>query len=165
MRPMRRRVTPIFVLDVLLVGLCFCLPACASAGTSGASGIPGEASTGTGKRASSQHYEVYAEGVDADDTARMLECFFQYATVFFGRSPTGKMRVNVFASRESYVKGLARDGFPDPGGSYGLFQGNMVVYLQLQGTLDVTREVVLHEAGHQFYALAVPKKAGVVLPW
>ena len=154
---------PSLVLGSLLIGLCIFLPACASSEASKALGVPGEASSG--KKALSQHYEVYAEGVDADDTARMLECFFQYATEFFGRSPTGKMRVNVFASRERYVQGLVRDGFPDPGGFYGQLQANMVVYLLLQRTPDVTREVILHEAVHQFYALAVPKKPGVVLPW
>ena len=104
--------------------------------------------------ARSKHYDVRVEGLDARDVGAMLEALHAQLTKFFGLAPQGRLSVVVCATRERYVAALKADGqhAPDAGGYY--CPANRKAYLWVQPSEYFTRQLILHEATHQFHYLA-----------
>ena len=43
-----------------------------------------------------KHYQLQAEGVDVEETGRLLEELHKQLTKFFGKAPKGKLKVEVW---------------------------------------------------------------------
>ena len=100
------------------------------------------------------NYDLYVEaGVDPVETGRMLDALHQQLTAFFGRAPEGRLRFEIYRDQEGFEAALARDNQPyeDGAGLYGpTFRK---VWLAVQPTEHYTRQLILHEATHQFHFL------------
>jgi hypothetical protein len=113
-----------------------------------------------------EHYTLHAENLDAAEVGRMLEEFYRQMTGFFGKSPpAGKLRVDIYSSKERFHAALAADSQPmvDAGGYYS--PGTRKAYLWIQPTEYFTRQLILHEAAHQFHYLAATRNQGPSAKW
>ena len=111
------------------------------------------------------HYDLYAEGVNEADTGAMLEELYRQLTKHFGAAPQGRLRVEVYATQEGWQEGLKRDGLGDPksGGYYD--PGGKKAYLWVQPSEYFTRQLILHEATHQFHYLAATGNRNPNVGW
>lgn len=103
--------------------------------------------------AQTEHYHVRAEQVDATETAAMLEQLHAELARYFGRAPAGVLEVEIWATAERFKAALARDGQQYLGGGGYYAPGNRKVYLHVQPSRYYTRQLILHEATHQFHFL------------
>jgi uncharacterized protein DUF1570 len=100
-----------------------------------------------------EHYHIRSAGPDAEVVGRMLEGLHGQLANFFGRRPEGRLEVEIHATREAYQEAIARAGltFVGGGGYYAL--ETKKVYLFPQPSEYFTRQLILHEAAHQFHFL------------
>lgn len=101
-----------------------------------------------------EHYDVRTGAADPAATAAILEQLHGQLAGFFGKTPSERLQVEVFADVESFHQALIRDGHPAvaAGGYYA--PENRKVYLFVQPSAYFTRQLLLHEATHQFQFLA-----------
>ena len=109
----------------------------------------------------SDHYRLETN-VDPDVSAgyvRMLEAMWPQLEAFFGRAPAlgegEKLSVCFLATAEDWRTRMEDDGVrvaPGPGGYYSPAQRR--AYLFRQPTIYNSRQLLLHEAMHQFHFLA-----------
>lgn len=101
-----------------------------------------------------EHYDLHIEGLDAADTARMLEQLYGQLSTYFGSAPTGRLSLAVYATKERWEAALRADQQyvpPNSGGYYAPYTKK--AYLWIQPSVFSTRHLVLHEATHQFHYL------------
>jgi hypothetical protein len=102
-----------------------------------------------------KHYRLVLENVDREDTGRLLEALHARLTKFFGKAPPGKLRLEVWATKEKWAASLRNDGEPVPTGAGGYYSpSTRKAYLHVQPSAYYTRQLLLHEATHQFHYLA-----------
>jgi hypothetical protein len=111
----------------------------------------------TGTAALTEHYHVRAAGSDAEEVGRMLESLHAELTRWFGASPQGRLDLEIFADREDYRQAILddRQPFVQGGGYYA--PDTRKVYLFRQPSVYFTRQLILHEATHQFHLLAATR--------
>ena len=100
------------------------------------------------------HYDIYVEGLDVQDVGRMLEAHYRKLDAFFGKTPAGPLRVEVYASRARFELALRLDHLSrvEAGGFFSI--ENHKAYLWVQPSDYFTRQLILHECTHQFHYLA-----------
>ncbi len=110
--------------------------------------------TKAGREHRTEHYDLYVEGeLDPVETGAMLEALHADLTDFFGKAPDGPLRVEIYETQNRFLGALVRDRQPyeSGGGLYGpTFEK---VWLSIQPTDAYTRQLILHEATHQFHFL------------
>lgn len=116
---------------------------------------PGDSTvTKAGREHTTVHYDLYIEGdLDPIETGSMLEALHAKLTGFFGRAPEGRLRLEIYETQNRFLGALLRDRQPyeSGGGLYGpTFEK---VWLAIQPTEAYTRQLILHEATHQFHFL------------
>lgn len=101
-----------------------------------------------------EHYDLHVETLDAADVGAMLEELHRTLTGHFGKAPEGLLRVEVYSTQERWHNALRADGqiTPQAGGYYA--PGTRKAYLFIQPSAYFTRQLILHEATHQFHLLA-----------
>ncbi len=99
------------------------------------------------------HYDLLAEGVDAADTGRLIEALHTRLTEYFHAAPEGRLRLEVHPSKERFRAAMLadRETPPEAGGYYS--PRTRKAYLWVQPSEYFTRQLVLHEATHQFHYL------------
>ncbi|MCC6466029.1 MAG: hypothetical protein IT463_11880 [Planctomycetes bacterium] len=109
----------------------------------------------------STHYRLVTDS--PDDTAReystVLELAWPLMKEFFGGEPGLKkderLRVSFMETQEGWHQQLRADGVEIPVGAGGYYwPGTRTVYLYRQPTLYNSRQLLLHEAMHQFHFIA-----------
>ncbi len=112
------------------------------------------AATSAGREHRTEHYELYVEGdLDPTETGAMLEALHAQLGRFFDASPDGPLRIEIYETQDRFLSALRRDRQPyeSGGGLYGpTFEK---VWLSIQPTEAYTRQLILHEATHQFHFL------------
>jgi len=107
-----------------------------------------------GREHSTEHYDLYIEGdLDPIETGSMLEALHTKLTRFFDRAPERRLRIEIYETHDRFLGALLRDRQPyeSGGGLYGpTFEK---VWLAIQPTEAYTRQLILHEATHQFHFL------------
>ena len=100
-----------------------------------------------------EHYSILAEKLDATEVGRLLEGLHAHLTSHFGRSPKERLRVEIYSTRERWEAALRAtgDAVPDAGGYYS--PGTKTASLYVQPSRYYTRQLLLHEATHQFHFL------------
>lgn len=110
--------------------------------------------TTAGREHRTEHYDLYVEGdLDPVETGAMLEALHAKLTSFFGHAPEGPLRIEIYETQDRFLGALHRDRQPyeSGGGLYGpTFEK---VWLSIQPTRAYTRQLILHEATHQFHFL------------
>src|SRR4051812_6906807 len=151
-RPQRARPDP-FRAATLLLPLLLAAPALAAA------------PAGRGKEVRTEHYDLYADGVDADDVGRMLEQFHGQMSAAFGRAPEGRLRVELYADKAGFDRALKADdqGSVDAGGDYA--RETKKAYLYVQPSEYYPRQLILHECTHQFHFLAATHNKAPKAEW
>jgi hypothetical protein len=83
----------------------------------------------------------------------------------FGAAPKERLRVEIYASNEAYQQALKRDkqGEIHSGGYYS--PDTKIAYLWVQPSAYFTRQLVLHEAAHQFHYLAATENRNTTATW
>ncbi len=111
------------------------------------------------------HYDVYAETIDAADAGAMLEALHAHLLKYFGRAPKERLRIEVYASKSAFEEALKRDKVAtvEAGGFYA--PQTKTGYLWVQPSEYWTRQLILHEATHQFHLLAVAGNNAVPCGW
>lgn len=113
-----------------------------------------------------EHYDLKAEGVDAEDAGRMLEAFHAQATKFFGKAPKERLRIEIYGTRENWAAALEAERQPVPEGAGGYYSpATKKAYLYVQPTEYSTRHLILHEAAHQFHYLAMTANRNPADAW
>ena len=106
----------------------------------------------------SDHYSLYAETseVEALALSAILESGWGALSDWFEQAPTSPsvepFRVELYTDVESWSAAIRRDGLEVPSGAGGYFHsGSGTAYAYQQPTRYYTRQLVLHEAIHQFH--------------
>jgi len=102
-----------------------------------------------------EHYDLYVEGrLDPEDAGRLLEALHAKLTRYFGRAPEQRLRVEIYSTQQRYLAALRRDGqtYQSEGGVYG--PDSKKAWMGQQPSIYYTRQLLLHEATHQFHFLA-----------
>jgi len=113
-----------------------------------------------------EHYSLHVENLDAGDVGHMLDDFYRQMTGFCGKAPpAGKLRVEIYSTKERFHAALDADKQPlvDAGGYYS--PGTRKAYLWIQPSQYFTRQLILHEATHQFHYLALTRNQGPAAKW
>jgi hypothetical protein len=109
-----------------------------------------------------------------EDTAReylkMLEAAWPLMEQFFGQAPKlrkdEKLRISFRQTQQGWHQALQADKVDIPVGAGGYYwPGNRTVYLWKQPTIYNTRQLLLHEAMHQFHFLACCNNVGPKDTW
>ena len=100
-----------------------------------------------------EHYHIRSTGPDAEVVGRMLEGLYGELAGFFGGHPQGLLEVEIHATRQAYREALCRDGLKHVGGGGYYAPVTKKVYLFPQPSEYFTRQLILHEAAHQFHFL------------
>ncbi|MBI2898878.1 MAG: DUF1570 domain-containing protein [Planctomycetes bacterium] len=112
------------------------------------------------------HYDLRVEKIDAADAGRMLEELHAQLTKHFGSAPAERLKVEVYGTRDGWSAALRRDKQPIPEGAGGYYSpGTKKAYLYVQPTEYFTRQLLLHEATHQFHYLAATGNRDPAAPW
>lgn len=100
-----------------------------------------------------EHYDLRAEGVPLEDTGRLLEALHARLSDHFHAAPEGRLRVVIYGTKERFRAAMLADGEvpPEAGGYYS--PRTRKAYLWVQPSEFFTRQLVLHEATHQFHYL------------
>jgi hypothetical protein len=113
-----------------------------------------------------EHYDLHAEGVDEDEVGRLLEALHADLTKHFGRAPKGKLRIEIYRTRDDWATALRRDRQIVPDGAGGYYApGTKTAYLYVQPSEYFTRQLILHEATHQFHYLAATGNRNPAVGW
>ena len=106
---------------------------------------------GQASHITTEHYHVRSAGPDAEVVGWMLEGLHEQLSDFFGRRPEGRLEVEIFATREAFLEALGRDGLKYVGGGGYCAPRTKKAYLFPQPSEYFTRQLILHEAAHQFH--------------
>ncbi|MCC7509114.1 MAG: hypothetical protein IT464_07040 [Planctomycetes bacterium] len=119
--------------------------------------------------------EHYRLGTDADAATAaeyklVLEACWPLFEAFFGGAPKLKKdeKLDVFflATQAGWQTKMKEDGVGVPAGAGGYYNpGNKTVYLWKQPTLYTTRQLLIHEAMHQFHYIACCNNVGPKDVW
>jgi hypothetical protein len=111
------------------------------------------------------HYDLVAEAGDAKDIGAMLEALYGHLSRYFGRAPRERLRVEFYATFDGFAAALRRDRQPEikAGGYYSPV--TKTAYLFAQPSEYYTRQLILHEATHQFHYLAATGNRSVSPFW
>jgi hypothetical protein len=107
----------------------------------------------SGPDVTTTHYDLHVEGTDVADVARMLEALHGDLSAFFGQAPGGRLRGGVYATLDAMKAALAADGETYHGGGGYYSPATRAFYLFVQPSEYFTRQLILHEATHQFHFL------------
>ena len=98
---------------------------------------------------------MLGQNIDLEDTGRLLEELHAQLTKFFGKAPKGKLRLEVWATEKEWAESIRKDGADVPTGAGGYYwPTSKKAYLYVQPSAHYTRQLILHEATHQFHYLA-----------
>lgn len=119
--------------------------------------------------------EHYRLGTDADaatvaEYKLVLEACWPLFEAFFGGAPRlkkdAKLDVFFLTTQAGWQTKMKEDGVGVPAGAGGYYNpGNKTVYLWKQPTLYTTRQLLIHEAMHQFHYLACCNNVGPKDVW
>jgi len=111
-----------------------------------------------------EHYDIYVEGLDVADVGRMLEAYYPQLADFFGQTPPGPLRVEVYADQRRFELALRHDKLDrvEAGGFFSIESHK--AYLWVQPSEYFTRQLILHECLHQFHYLAACSGKLTTLP-
>ena len=113
-----------------------------------------------------QHYDLHIEGLAVEDTARLLEQLHEHLASFFGKEPDGLLRIELYTTRERWAAALKADRQPVPDASGGYYAPDTrKAYLWAQPSEYFTRQLLLHEATHQFQYLAACGNRSLPAVW
>ena len=115
--------------------------------------------------AATEHYDVRAAGPDAEEVGRMLESLHAELTRWFDASPEERLELEIFADREDYRQAILGDGQPFAGGGGYYAPGTKKVYLYRQPSVYFTRQLILHEATHQFHLIVATENRMPTAAW
>lgn len=113
-----------------------------------------------------KHYDLHIEGLDVREVGDMLEQLHGQLTTYFGQAPAGRLSVSLFATRDGWAAALQADQQfvpPRAGGYYAPYTKK--VYAWTQPSAYFTRQVLLHEATHQFHWLTTTGNASPSAEW
>ena len=102
-------------------------------------------------QAETLHYQIRSAGIPAQQLGRMLEQLYLDLTRFFGAAPRGRLELELYADAAQFKAALQDDGQPFLGGGGYYALGRRKAYLYVQPSEHFTRQLVLHEATHQFH--------------
>ena len=97
-----------------------------------------------------EHYDLYIEGPGADELAGLVEPLYARLKEFFGKEPHERLKVKVFANKDSFVDETYRDHIGPNKRSFYSPASHMSYVLRDGGE----RGTILHECVHQFHFLA-----------
>jgi hypothetical protein len=112
------------------------------------------------------HYDLHVEGLDAQDVGAMLEELHAQLRKYFAAAPEGRLSVAVYSTRDRWAEALQADRQfvpPKAGGYYA--PSTRKAYLWLQPSAYFTRQVILHEATHQFHWLVATGNLAPSADW
>lgn len=104
--------------------------------------------------AATEHYDVRTRALDPAEVAEILEQLHAHLADFFGKAPAERLQVELFADVAECRRALERDGHPAVAGGGYYAPENRKVYLYAQPSAYFTRQLLLHEATHQFQFLS-----------
>lgn len=104
--------------------------------------------------AATEHYDVRTGGLDPAAVGAILEQLHGCLADFFGKAPAGRLPVELFADAAEFGRALDSDGHPAIAGGGYYAPENRKVYLYTQPSAYFTRQLLLHEATHQFHFLS-----------
>jgi hypothetical protein len=116
-----------------------------------------------GRNLSTGHFILYVEGLDPAETSRILEAAYAEMSRFFsGIEPDRKLQVKIYATRERFQSEFdrlhrmfaAKRKLRDSAGVY--FRETACAYLYAQPQESMTRQVLLHELGHEYHDFIRP---------
>ena len=102
------------------------------------------------------HYDLYTECPNPQETATILEQFYDQLQKFFGKAPTERLRVKYFSDKDSYIADLKAakiSANPPPRGEYSFI--THASYILEQSSTVESRNILLHECTHQFHCLSM----------
>jgi hypothetical protein len=126
---------------------------------------PVATSQAAGEDIATVHYDLHVEHLDAQETGRMLEQLYLHLTHFFGKAPSVRLSLCVMSTQPRWAAALRRDHLsaPDAGGFYSA--DTHKAYLYIQPSDYFTRQLILHEAVHQFHRLAIAGSDRALPAW
>ncbi|KAF0245972.1 MAG: hypothetical protein FD180_1115 [Planctomycetota bacterium] len=118
-----------------------------------------------GVETKSAHYDVYAETFDASEAGAVLDAVWARLSAYFGSAPERRLRVEIYATQAAMHAGLERDNQwkVNAGGYYA--PGTKKAYLYVQPSDYFTRQLLIHEATHQFHFLAATGNRAPAAEW
>lgn len=120
----------------------------------------------TGRHVRTEHYDLYVEGLDTDECGRLLEALHAQLAAHFGSAPKGRLAVCVYETKLRWQQALAQDRQPVPATGGGYYSpGTRKAYLFIQPSDYFTRQLVLHEAAHQFHWLVATGNRALKAAW
>lgn len=124
-----------------------------------------DAGADAGVEAKTSHYDLYAESVDATEAGAVLDALWDRLHEYFGSAPEGRLRVEIYATKAGMQAALERDRQwkVDAGGYYA--PDTKTAYLFVQPSDYFTRQLLIHEATHQFHFLAATGNRGPAAEW
>ncbi|MCC6737587.1 MAG: DUF1570 domain-containing protein [Planctomycetia bacterium] len=127
--------------------------------------VAASAQPAAGVETKSAHYDLYSESVDAAETAAVLDALWDRLREYFGSAPEGRLRVELYATKEGMHAALERDRQwkVEAGGYYA--PDTRKAYLWVQPSEYFTRQLLIHEATHQFHFLAATGNRGTAAEW
>jgi hypothetical protein len=120
------------------------------------------AAEGPGTELRTEHFILYTEQSDPDDTARLLEAGYAHMKAFFNSEPDRKLQIKIFATRRGYqaaFDNLRKVFFWNKKhrSNMGLYARETATsYLWAQPDEYLTRRLLLHELAHQYHDLVRP---------
>ncbi len=113
----------------------------------------------------SAHYDLYSETVDAAETGAVLDALWDRLREYFGTAPPGRLRVELYTTKSGMHAALERDRQwkVEAGGYYA--PDTKTAYLFVQPSEYFTRQLLIHEATHQFHFLAATGNRGPAAEW
>lgn len=110
-------------------------------------------------------YDLYSESVDAAEAGAVLDALWDRLREYFGRAPEERLRVEIYATKEAMHAALERDRQwkVEAGGYYA--PDTRKAYLFVQPSDYFTRQLLIHEATHQFHFLAATGNRGTAAEW
>ena len=114
----------------------------------------------------SKHYDIQLEcDLDPLETGKLLDSLHDQLSDYFGRAPRQRLRVEIHGSHEQYLEALERANQVYTGGG-GVYSPEMkTAWLCVQPSQQYTRQLLLHEATHQFHFLVATGNRQVKAFW
>ena len=119
---------------------------------------------GAGFRVTTDEYDLYAEVEleEAEVMGAMLAAAYDAFSAWFGATAPPSLEVELWATEAAWANSIAADGLDVPWGAGGLYHSaSQTAYLWRQPTRYYTRQLLLHEVGHQFHYLARTGNQGI----
>ncbi|MFB3892531.1 MAG: hypothetical protein ACE15C_10970 [Phycisphaerae bacterium] len=113
-----------------------------------------------------EHYDLQVQCLDASEVGRMLEQLHAQLSEYFGAAPSGRLSFAVYASRDEWASALRAEGQYVPPNAGGYYSPQLrKVYAWIQPSAYFTRQVLLHEATHQFHWLTATGNSTPTSDW